>query len=261
MSHLTIFQNNINGFYSKSQLLELNLHNEQPHVCLIQEGFRSKPKNTEHHFQYMYNNYWSETGRTGIFCRRDLHSTQRLLNPFQNKFESFGYESCWVEISCPGETKPILFCSFYRNIQRTSIKYEDSIMELDEKEHQIPSFDLTEFEKELRKAQEITKNIIIGGDWNAHHPAWLDKNTDSIAEYVLDFIFNNNLHILNDYPFNCTFNKDGVSSCIDITLCSSSILNVFSNWRTDNLNLDVESDHLPITFNILANWSTSNIRR
>ena len=37
---------------------------------------------------------------------------------------------------------------------------------------------------------------------------------------------------------------------------------MWSNWRTDNDELDVHSDHLPITFNIIAsNWSTNKIEK
>ena len=108
MSHLRIFQNNINGFYSKAQILEINLCEEQPHICLLQEGFRSKPKDTEHHFQFLYNHFWSETGRTVILCRKDLHSTQRTFSTNANNFNILGYESCWVEVSCPAKPRPIV---------------------------------------------------------------------------------------------------------------------------------------------------------
>ena len=87
MSHLRIFQNNINGFYSKAQILEINLFEEQPHFCLLQEWFRSRPKDTEHHFQFLYKNFWSETGRTeqeyfveGICIQLNEYSIQIRTN-------------------------------------------------------------------------------------------------------------------------------------------------------------------------------------
>ena len=62
---------------------------------------------------------------------------------------------------------------------------------------------------------------------------------------------------------NCTYynENNNASSCIDITLCSSSLIGLCSNWRTDDDELDVHSDHLPITFNIAAQWSPQNIKR
>ena len=82
MNSLLIFQNNINGFYSKAQILEQNLHYKQPHVCLFQEGFRSEKKNKEidYNFQFLHVNHWSETGRKGILCRRDIHSTHKVFS-------------------------------------------------------------------------------------------------------------------------------------------------------------------------------------
>ncbi|ETO15046.1 hypothetical protein RFI_22318, partial [Reticulomyxa filosa] len=55
------------------------------------------------------------SGAKCILCRRDLHAKQHSFNNQQDKFQIAGYESCWVEISCPGQKKSIMFCSFYRN--------------------------------------------------------------------------------------------------------------------------------------------------
>ncbi|ETO00336.1 hypothetical protein RFI_37111, partial [Reticulomyxa filosa] len=79
-------------------------------------------------------------------------------------------------------------------------------------------------------------------------------------ECILDFITSNGLHI-NTLPFDCTLMKDNATSSIDITLCSSSILPLISNWRTDDVELDVHSDHLPITFNIKTTWFSPRIER
>ncbi|ETO00136.1 hypothetical protein RFI_37323, partial [Reticulomyxa filosa] len=88
---------------------------------------------------------------------------------------------------------------------------------------------------------KITEHIVIGGDWNAHHPAWLDHNTDDVGECILDFIVPNGLHILNKMPFGYTFMKDNVTP--------------------NDVELDVRSDHLPITFNIKTMWSSPRIER
>ncbi|ETO06818.1 reverse transcriptase, partial [Reticulomyxa filosa] len=123
------------------------------------------------------------------------------------------------------------------------------------------AFHLCYFQKEVLAARQISEHIIIGGDWNAHHPAWLDKNIDEMGEAILEFITSNDLHILNSFPFDCTYQNNNASSCIDITLCSSSLVGLCSNWRTDDDELDVHSGHLPITFNILAQWAPQNIKR
>ncbi|ETO12526.1 hypothetical protein RFI_24849 [Reticulomyxa filosa] len=220
------------------------------------DGTMDQWQNTDYHFQYLYNHYWSETGRTGILCRRDIHSTKRLLCPHPYKFDMMGYESCWIEISYPGQNKPLLFCSIYRNIQKYEVNSEEDRSTFNNK-----AFYLREFEKELVAARKISDHIIIGGDWNAHHPAWLDKNVDEIGEAILNFIISNNLHILNTYPFDYTYFKENCSSCIDITLCSASLAGLCCNWRTDDYELDAHSDHLPITFNILAQWAPQHVKR
>ena len=120
---LLIFQNNINGYYSSSEVLETNLHTSQPHICLLQECFRSENKSINYQrIKDRYNQFWSETGRTGILVRRDINVVQRKFVTEQDKFHTSGYESCWVEISYLGESKPIMFCSLYRNIQKTKVK-------------------------------------------------------------------------------------------------------------------------------------------
>ncbi|ETN98321.1 hypothetical protein RFI_39189, partial [Reticulomyxa filosa] len=58
--------NNINEFYSKAQILEQNLHQKQPHICLLQEGFRSKKKDIDYNFQYLYVHHWS--GQEDLEC-------------------------------------------------------------------------------------------------------------------------------------------------------------------------------------------------
>jgi hypothetical protein len=76
-------------------------------------------------------------------------------------------------------------------LQKTNTKYnEDSA---DVSDHSDSMFYLQEFEKELAAAQQITEHIVIGGDWNAHHPACFDQNCDSIGEEVLEFIAANDL--------------------------------------------------------------------
>ncbi|ETN97410.1 hypothetical protein RFI_40119, partial [Reticulomyxa filosa] len=111
------------------------------------------------------------------------------------------------------------------------------------------TFNFQAFEQELQSATKMTEYIVIGGDWNAHHPAWLDQNIDDVGECILDFITSNGLHIINTLPFDCTFMKD------------NAILPLISNWRTDDVELDVQSDHLPITFNIKTTWSSPRIER
>ncbi|ETO10625.1 hypothetical protein RFI_26752 [Reticulomyxa filosa] len=98
-------------------------------------------------------------------------------------------------------------------------------------------------------AMKITEYIVIGeiGMHIILH-GWI------MDECILDFIVSNGLHIINILPDNAT-------SSIDITLCLSYILPLISNWRTDDVELGVRSDHLPITLNIKTTWPSPRIER
>ena len=61
----------------------------------------------------MYKWSHSETGRACILVRTDLCSQNININFNQNKFQNYGYESCWIQINVP-QKPPILFCSVYR---------------------------------------------------------------------------------------------------------------------------------------------------
>ncbi|ETO35100.1 hypothetical protein RFI_01974 [Reticulomyxa filosa] len=132
--------------------------------------------------------------------------------------------------SCPGQRKSIMFCIFYRNLQKTFVRYDRSSQEEDQIIPAIVCFDLNLFEKELAAAMKITKHIVIGCDWDANS-AWLDENIDEIGEYIVYFI-NNNLNILNSNPFNHTFDDKRLSlSSIDTTLCLHWLILITVKWQ------------------------------
>ncbi|ETO15717.1 hypothetical protein RFI_21645, partial [Reticulomyxa filosa] len=190
--------------------------------CLLQECFQSETsrRTSRHQFQNLYNEFWSETGRTGILCLRDLHSTQMIFEIKQDKFQT----------------------CHELNIQKIAARYHQEGDGID----LIPAIKDNRFDCNLWRLE-------------CAYSAWFDKDID-IGESVIDFIINS-LQTLNSSPFDHTYEKDGKKSSIDITLCSESISRWCSNWRTDNDELDVHSNHLPITFNIKASWlSPWNLR-
>ncbi|ETO12258.1 hypothetical protein RFI_25118, partial [Reticulomyxa filosa] len=75
--------------------------------------------------------------------------------------------------------------------------------------------------------------------------------------------FNNKAFYLREFEKELSAAKKikNCSPCIDITLCSSSLTDLCCNWRTDDYKLDSQSDHLPITFNILAQRTPQHIKR
>lgn len=84
-------------------------------------------------------------------------------------------------------------------------------------------------------------NFMLCGDFNAHHPMWGDTNMDSKGTYVVNFIEDNNLNLLNDGSktfFGCLH-----PSAIDLSICTPSLALV-SSWST--LNESLGSSHCVI---------------
>ncbi|ETO36671.1 hypothetical protein RFI_00392, partial [Reticulomyxa filosa] len=93
-------------------------------------------------------------------------------------------------------------------------------------------------------AQKITEHIIIG-DWNAHHPAWLDQNTDDVGDCILDFITSNGLHIINTLPYQ--------------VLISHYVHHLFFHLLVIGERIILIWMCTQITFNIKTTWSSPRI--
>ena len=95
------------------------------------------------------------------------------------------------------------------------------------------------------------KNAIILGDFNSHNVIWGSTHTDPRGNEISEFIASNDLYILNQ-GHNPTFHtfRDATeySSCIDLSLCSSSMLSKIQNWKLSSKI--ATSDHLAITITL-----------
>ena len=91
------------------------------------------------------------------------------------------------------------------------------------------------------------------GDFNAPHPMW-DVNVekaDENGEQIENLLLNNNYCCLNEEDSPTYFSKTHCScSSIDLSLCSSSIVDMFE-WHV--LDDSYTSDHYPIMINHLSN--------
>lgn len=93
------------------------------------------------------------------------------------------------------------------------------------------------------------EKFIIVLDSNSKSELWFSNETDDRGRVLLDFIFENDLIILNEQNNPSTFMTPYSQSNIDITLVSSNFSNSVKNWK---VNLDcTTSDHNLITFNIM----------
>ena len=97
---------------------------------------------------------------------------------------------------------------------------------------------------------QLPKPFILLGDFNAHSPLWGDKPTDQKGKIIEDFLFQNNICLLNDksptYRNRSTFN----TSSIDLTFCTPDLIPDLE-WSV----LDDRTDHFPI---LLKNNSLQN---
>ncbi|XP_052751319.1 uncharacterized protein LOC128200797 [Galleria mellonella] len=125
--------------------------------------------------------------------------------------------------------------------------------------------DIDQTMNSLRKIIDSTgtANLIIAGDANARSPWWGCDTEDERGSKIMDTFAELGMEVLNQgsQPTFLVYRQgQPCQSIIDITACSSQILNLIADWRI-NPNLCTLSDHIPITFNLKATTSldtTSN---
>lgn len=258
-----IWQQNINGFYSKTDLIELLCKFYEPNVCLFQELYRShetvnknKELNNHSHFDHMYKMIVSHTGRAAILHKKDHNKYVQLsfdkLPKIKDKWNQCGFETVWVELKHPGN-QSIVFCSLYRDGERTQIGSQDEDNNSNDNEQQL--FDLQRFIDEFRQAKHISPNIIIGGDFNCKHWLWGAESEDPIGSQLAEFIWNHNLIVLNDKHWGptCRNTTGNSGSYVDITLATPGISSLMGNWICGNYYYEIGSDHEPITCDLDIN--------
>ncbi|XP_052754561.1 uncharacterized protein LOC128201476 [Galleria mellonella] len=111
----------------------------------------------------------------------------------------------------------------------------------------------------LRKIVDSTgtTNLIVAGDANAKSPWWGCDTEDERGSKIMDTFAELGMEVLNQgsQPTFLVYRQgQPCQSIIDITACSSQILNLITDWRV-NPNLCSLSDHIPITFSLKATTS------
>jgi hypothetical protein len=91
--------------------------------------------------------------------------------------------------------------------------------------------------------------ILIGSDANAHHTMWGSSDVNERGEQLLEFIIENERHILNQ-GHQPTFVTAIRQERLDVSLVSTELINKVQSWRVDS---DVSfSDHRYIKFCLKA---------
>lgn len=98
------------------------------------------------------------------------------------------------------------------------------------------------------------KQLLIGGDANAHHTIWGSSNINNRGECLVDFMISNSLELLNRGNKPTFINKIR-QEVLDITLCSSFICDKITDWHVSQETS--MSDHQHIRYNIHSDISIS----
>ena len=103
--------------------------------------------------------------------------------------------------------------------------------------------------------REGSDNFVVAGDFNAAAEEWGSRRTCKRGAALLDWIFQNNLLILNDRR-TPTFYRRGQESFIDLTMCSARLAARLGRWCVQEENESL-SDHRYIGFEV--DGDTTNI--
>ncbi|XP_014228166.1 uncharacterized protein LOC106653279 [Trichogramma pretiosum] len=129
--------------------------------------------------------------------------------------------------------------------------------------YRSPHYDTEKKEwSDLLQSHKNFDYIVIGGDFNSHHPAWGSTEPSKSGENLIDTISNHEIIVINDgshtyYKLITSSedpsNKHVISSALDLTLISSSI-SKSTKWRvTDD---KMHSDHFPVEYTITIKTKT-----
>jgi hypothetical protein len=100
---------------------------------------------------------------------------------------------------------------------------------------------------QIQNTNSNSKNIIIGGDFNSHHPLWGSETESRKGKEVAELITKHDLVLLNDGSVTRLGTNGQRNTMIDITLVSQNLA-LSRDWHTHPGSIG--SDHLPINTSI-----------
>lgn len=244
---LKILQWHLCSFYAQYNYLRLLINKYEPDIIALQETrFKNNNRIDINHYICIMKNRNSAAGGVAIYIKNSI-STQRVnLNTLHEA----------IAIQVLADIK-ITICNVY--FPPHSENYSIDKSEVQNIVSQLPT------------------PFLMIGDVNAHNPLWGgDKNCGrgKMFEEIIDC--NNHVSILNSGSFTHFSIFNGTFSAVDLSICSTSILNRMT-WNVDD-NL-YGSDHFPILMNYIqgstnphstpvkkwiykkANWSTFSQHR
>lgn len=213
---------NIRGLYKNIDEFESTMRNNDIDVAMIQENFLSQ-KNKHKIWGYNIISKVRETlkgGGVAIVVKNNLR--WRLINLNMENNES-NIEKVGIKLQIGGA---------YINLFSVYVPPKASLKDL-----------------EYLSCMN-TKDAIIGGDFNAHNSMWSTLKENSRGRFVLDWIKNNDLEIVNNKKIPTYINNNKSSSTPDLLLFSKN--SCFKIKDVEIMN-EIGSDHLPIKTNFKIN--------
>ena len=211
----TILQWNAQGMNSHGQELIQFLGNSREtfHVLCIQETwFHDENIMQIPNYTCFSKNRLSQIrGGCAIYVHNSLN--------FDNIYDKFTSETQMVDIILGKLT--ITIVNYYNPCKQISDVEIDSL---------------------INKVNDKTKTIIVG-DFNSHNTIWGSDKTNTNGRLVENFVLQNDLVILNDGSGTRLDPHSGKTSCLDLSLVSSSLAGICS-WKV--LPTNFGSDHFPI---------------
>ena len=107
-----------------------------------------------------------------------------------------------------------------------------------------PQFELDRLEDLIR---QLPEPFVVLGDFNAHNSLWGSEKTCRKGKVLERFIARNNICLLDSKEPTHVSRAHGTFSHVDLSFCSSSLMNDFHWGVNDDL---MDSDHFPIMLQI-----------
>lgn len=225
-SKLLILQHNIKTFQQNKELLFKFMYDNQVDIAMLSETWlKEKLKNTSS-YTFVQNNRTDGYGGVGLIIKNNIHF--KILNlPVLRAVEAVAIKTVNLK------QNQVIISGYIPPRAQNSLVEEDL--------NNIYTF--------LR----LEKNIIFGGDMNAHNLIWNSKRNCRRGKIIEKLLDEQNAFLLNDGSLTYIAPPGKTSSPIDLTWVSAS-LKLISEWKVVEENLG--SDHKVILFsinNIVAN--------
>ncbi|XP_038106605.1 uncharacterized protein LOC119766237 [Culex quinquefasciatus] len=112
-----------------------------------------------------------------------------------------------------------------------------------------PRWSIDRFDRMLDRLTDALTGktpVVVAGDFNAWSTQWGSRESNRRGQDLLEALARLNVDLANE-GFTSTFRRNGVSSIVDVTFCSPSLM-ASMDWKVDEGY--THSDHQAVTFRI-----------